>query len=43
MGFVRPDVAIPGKTLELDMLGDKASATVIEASPFDPTHARLRG
>ncbi|MEN0041763.1 MAG: FAD-dependent oxidoreductase [Pseudomonadota bacterium] len=31
-----------GTKLALDLLGDEIEATIIEACPYDPTHARMR-
>ena len=43
LAMVRPSHAAFGTDLEVDILGDRHRATVIEASPFDPENARLRG
>jgi dimethylglycine dehydrogenase len=40
--FVDPDLATVGSTMKLDMCGDLVDATVIDPSPYDPSHARMR-
>ncbi len=40
--FVLPEYADEGGRLEIDILGDLVTASVIPASPYDPTHARVR-
>jgi len=42
LGMVRPDLAEPGTTLEIDILGKNYPATVTIESPFDPNQERLR-
>lgn len=42
MGYVRPDLAVPGTRLQLRMLRRTWDAVVTEDSPYDPTNARLR-
>jgi dimethylglycine dehydrogenase len=43
LGMVHPDRANVGCQLEVEILGERFSATVIPESPFDPQHQRLRG
>ena len=43
LAMVRPDLAAPGNTVEIMILGDRHPATVIADSPFDPENERLRG
>jgi dimethylglycine dehydrogenase len=40
--MVPPALAGEGTELEIDMLGTRHRATVIEESPFDPQNERLR-
>jgi len=42
MGYVRPDLAVPGTALHVRILGQDYPATVTEDSPFDPSNARIR-
>ncbi|MEO0999457.1 MAG: aminomethyltransferase family protein, partial [Pseudomonadota bacterium] len=42
IGYVRPDLALPGTELEVRVLGDLYPATVTEESPYDPKNARIR-
>ncbi len=42
LGLVEPEQAEIGTELEIEILGDRYPATVIEESPFDPENARLR-
>ncbi len=42
MGYVRPDLAVPGAKLKVRMLRELWDAEVTEDSPYDPTNARLR-
>lgn len=42
MGYVRPDLAVPGMRLKLRMLGALYDAEVSEDSPYDPQNARIR-
>lgn len=42
MGYVRPDLAAPGTTLQVRMLRQLFAAEVTEDSPYDPTNARIR-
>ena len=40
--FVEPGFAAPGSGMKLDLCGDLIEATVIEPSPYDPDHSRMR-
>ena len=42
MGYVRPDLAVPGQRLVVKMLNGVFDATVTEDSPYDPANARIR-
>jgi dimethylglycine dehydrogenase len=42
MGYVRPELAVPGTKLKVKMLRQEWDAVVVEDSPFDPTNARIR-
>jgi dimethylglycine dehydrogenase len=42
MGYVRPDLAVPGTKLQVRMLRQLFDAAVTEDSPYDPTNARIR-
>ena len=41
--FVEPDQAAEGSTMQLDLCGDLAAATVIAPCPYDPGFDRIRG
>ena len=43
LAMVSPDCAELGTALEIDILGDRFAAEIIEESPFDPANERLRG
>ena len=43
LAMVSPDCADLGTALEIDILGDRFAAEIIEESPFDPANERLRG
>ncbi|MBV7396039.1 FAD-dependent oxidoreductase [Mameliella sediminis] len=43
LGFVDPDLAAPGTRLDLDLLGDRIAAEVIDPSPYDPQMTLPRG
>ncbi len=43
LAFVRPDLAAPGTSLEVEILGVRHRATAIPESPFDPDNKCLRG
>lgn len=43
LGFVDPDLATPGTKLELDLLGQRFNAKVIDPSPYDPEMTLPRG
>ena len=42
LGMVRPELARLGTALEIEILGRRYPATVVEDSPFDPKNERLR-
>ena len=42
LGMVRPDLAEPGTTMEIEILGRNYPAIVTVESPFDPKQERLR-
>ena len=42
LGYVRPELAVPGTALKVRMLGELHDAVIIEDSPHDPENARLR-
>ncbi|CTQ48161.1 GcvT family protein [Jannaschia donghaensis] len=42
MGYVRPDLAVPGTKLRVRMQRKLWDAEVTEDSPYDPTNARIR-
>ena len=42
MGYVRPDLAVPGTKLKVRMQRKLWDAEVTEDSPHDPTNARIR-
>ncbi|TXI01671.1 MAG: FAD-dependent oxidoreductase [Pseudorhodobacter sp.] len=42
MGYVRPDLAVPGTRLKVKMLLQEWDAVVVEDSPFDPKNERIR-
>ncbi len=42
MGYVRPDLAVPGTKLQLRMFRELFEAVVTEDCPYDPTNARIR-
>ncbi|WP_027236603.1 GcvT family protein [Leisingera caerulea] len=41
--FVKPELAVEGSTMQLDLCGDLVPATVIAPSPYDPEFERIRG
>jgi dimethylglycine dehydrogenase len=43
LAMVRPDLASVGTELDIQVLGEKRRAILVEDSPFDPENARLRG
>ena len=43
LAMVSPDCADLGTALEIDILGDRFAAEIIEESPFDSANERLRG
>ena len=42
LGMVRPELAEEGTALEIDILGKRYPAQVVEESPWDPDNERLR-
>ena len=42
LAMVRPDLAVEGSEVEIEILGERRRATVIPESPFDPKNERLR-
>ena len=42
LAMLRPELAALGTEVEIQILGDRYKATVIEESPFDPENARLK-
>ncbi|MBM1220124.1 FAD-dependent oxidoreductase [Ponticoccus sp. SC2-23] len=42
MGYVRPDLAVPGTRLKVRMLRELWDAEIVEDSPHDPANARIR-
>ncbi|WP_299969773.1 FAD-dependent oxidoreductase [uncultured Roseobacter sp.] len=42
MGYVTPDLAVPGTRLEIKMFDRLWPAEVVEDSPYDPANARIR-
>lgn len=42
MGYVSPELAVPGTKLKVKMLLQEWDAVVVEDSPYDPTNARIR-
>ena len=43
LAMVRPDLAAGESALEIEVLGERYPARVVEESPWDPDNARLRG
>ena len=43
LAMLRPELAATGTALEIDVLGERCPARVIDESPWDPQNARLRG
>lgn len=42
LAMVRPDLGEVGTEVEIEVLGDRYKATVLEESPYDPENRRLR-
>ena len=42
MGYVAPDLALPGTKLQVRMLGQLWPAEIVEDSPYDPQNAAIR-
>jgi dimethylglycine dehydrogenase len=40
--MVKPELAVVGTELEIEILGEMYKATVVEESPFDPENVKLR-
>ena len=43
LAMLRPELAAVGTALEIDVLGERCPARVIDESPWDPANERLRG
>ena len=43
LGMVKPELATPGTAVEIEVLGERYPARVLEESPWDPGNERLRG
>jgi dimethylglycine dehydrogenase len=43
LGYVRTDLARPGTRLEIDILGERCAATVVQEPLYDPDNSRIRG
>ncbi|MGQ7844301.1 GcvT family protein [Granulosicoccus sp. 3-233] len=42
LGYIRPELAVPGTAVEINVLGHRRSATVVAESPYDPDNKALR-
>ena len=42
MGYVRPDLAVPGTKLKVRMFNELWDAEITEDSPYDPSNAAIR-
>jgi dimethylglycine dehydrogenase len=42
IGYVKPEHAAIGTTLEIEILGERKQATVVVESPYDPANNDLR-
>ena len=42
LAYVKAAYAAPGTALEVEILGERCPARIIEESPWDPENARLR-
>ena len=42
LAYLRTDVAVPGKVLEIEILGERRRAVVGREPLFDPENTRLR-
>ena len=42
IGYVKPEYATPGTSLEIEVLGERKRATVLVESPYDPDNKDLR-
>jgi dimethylglycine dehydrogenase len=43
LAMVKPELASVGTELDIQVLGEKRRAIIVEDGPFDPENARLRG
>jgi dimethylglycine dehydrogenase len=43
LAYVRTDLAVPGRSLEVEILGERRRAVVGTEPLYDPANARLRG
>ncbi len=43
LGYIRPELAMPGTRVVIDVLGQARSATVVTESPYDSENKALRG
>ncbi|MYD95972.1 MAG: FAD-dependent oxidoreductase [Gammaproteobacteria bacterium] len=42
LAMIRPELADPGTSLEIEILGERYAARIVEESPWDPDNERLR-
>ena len=42
LAMVAPELAATGTSLEIEILGQRFAAVVIDESPFDPANEKLR-
>jgi len=42
MGYVRPDLAVPGTKLQVKMLNRLWDAEIVQDSPYDPKNEVIR-
>lgn len=42
LGYIRPDLAVPGTRVEVEILGERRAATVAAEPLYDPENLRLR-
>ena len=42
MGYLPPELAVPGTKVEVRMQRELWQAEVVEDSPYDPTNAKIR-
>ena len=43
LAYLRADLAVPGKVLEIEILGERRRAVVGREPLYDPDNLRLRG